>query len=285
MAREVEAAENHAEDSDDNQHENDAGLHDAGKCALVAFGVSLGCGLVSSAEALLQGSLFLLLMRFEQDGAEGGGEGKGVQSGEADGDGHGQTELAVERTGRARHKAHGHEHCHHDERNRNDSAAQLAHRVDRGLARRGVALVEFRVHAFHHHNSIVHHNGNGKHHSRKRQQVDGETDDVEREERTDQCHRYGNGGDKRGAEVLQEDKHHDEHEDKCLNQGLDYFVDRGEEEVVHALCHLDVHAVGQIFFTLFEEGGYVVDNLRGVGAGNLHHDTRHSPVAVHLAGE
>ena len=224
-------------------------------------------------------------MRFEQDGAEGGGEGKGVQSGEADGDGHGQTELAVERTGRARHEANGHEHCHHDERNRNDSAAQLAHRVDRGLARRGVALVEFRVHAFHHHNSIVHHNGNGKHHSRKRQQVDGETDDVEREERTDQCHRYGNGGDKRGAEVLQEDKHHDEHEDKCLNQGLDYFVDRGEEEVVHALCHLDVHAVGQIFFTLFEEGGYVVDNLRGVGAGNLHHDTRHSPVAVHLAGE
>ena len=75
MAREVEAAENHAEDSDDNQHENDAGLHDAAKCALIAFHVGFGCGLVGSAEAFLQGSLFLLLMRFEQNGAEGGGEG------------------------------------------------------------------------------------------------------------------------------------------------------------------------------------------------------------------
>ena len=39
-----------------------------------------------------------LLVRLEQDGAEGGRKGKCVQCGETDGDGHGKTELAVEDT-------------------------------------------------------------------------------------------------------------------------------------------------------------------------------------------
>ena len=141
------------------------------------------------------------------------------------------------------------------------------------------------MHAFHHHDGIVHHNGNGQHHGRKRQQVEREADHVEQEEGTNQGYRDGNGRNERAAEVLQEEEHHDKHEDKRLDKRLDHFVDRGKEEVVYALGHFDFHTFGQILPTVFKQGFDVLYNLCGVGAGNLHHDTRYGTVSVHAAGE
>ena len=70
---------------------------------------------------------------------------------------------------------------------------------------------------------------------RKSEEVDGEPDDIEGEECTNQGHRNGDGGDKRGAEVLEEEEHHEEHEHKGFDERLYHFMNRGEKEVV------DVH--------------------------------------------
>ena len=141
------------------------------------------------------------------------------------------------------------------------------------------------MHAFHHHDGIVHHDSNGQHHGRKRQQVERETNDVEQEEGTNQGYWDGNCRDECAAEVLQEEEHHNEHEDKRLDKRLDNFVDRGKEEVVYALGHFDFHAFGQILPAVFKQCFNVLNNLCGVGAGNLHHDTRYGTVSVHAAGE
>ena len=89
---------------------------------------------------------------------------------------------------------------------------------------------------------VVDHYRDGKHHGRERQQVDTETDEFQHEECCNQCYRDGDSGNQCGAEVLQEDVHHNEHKDKGLDQCLDYLVDGGEQEVVGTLCNIDLQA-------------------------------------------
>ena len=141
------------------------------------------------------------------------------------------------------------------------------------------------MHTFDHHNGVVHHNGDGQHHGREGEQVDGEADEVECEEGTYQGHGDGNSGYEGTAEVLQEEEHHDKHEDEGFDKRLDHFVDRGKEEVVHALCHLDFQSFGKVLLAVGEQGFHVFYNLRSVGACNLHHDARYRAVTVYATGE
>ena len=73
----------------------------------------------------------LLIMRFQEYRTQGGTQCQGVQSGQTDSDRHRQTELAIERTGRTSHETYRNKHGHHDQRNGNNSATQLAHGIDR----------------------------------------------------------------------------------------------------------------------------------------------------------
>ena len=146
-------------------------------------------------------------------------------------------------------------------------------------------MVQFCVDTFHDHNRVIDHNRNCKHHRGEGEEVEREADEVEHEERTNQRHRDGDGGNDGASEVLQEDEDHDEHEDECLDERLDDFMDGGEEEVVHVLCDADAQSVGHVFLAFVEQGDDVVHNLGCVGACNLHDDTRHGAVTVHASGE
>ena len=73
----------------------------------------------------------------------------------------------------------------------------------------------------------------------QRQQVQAKADNLQCEERSDQRHRNSDSRNQRRTHILQEDIHHDEHQDKCLNQGLDHLVDRSEQEVVGTLGNID----------------------------------------------
>ena len=75
------------------------------------------------------------------------------------------------------------------------------------------------------HNGIVDHNGDGKHEGGKRKQVEREAERIEEEECTDQRHGYRNQRNERRTGILQEDVHHDEHEDERLAECLDKVFD------------------------------------------------------------
>ena len=125
------------------------------------------------------------------------------------------------------------------------------------------------------HNGIIHHNGDGKKQGREHKQVDGEPEYPEEEECTYQCHRHRNHRDECGAEVLQEDVHHEEHEQQREHKGEDNLLDRGEEELRNVVVDLVFHTGREALCLLFQLSLYILRNLRGVGAGNLLHHTHY----------
>ena len=220
-------------------------------------------------------------MRLQEDGAQSRTQRQGVQRGETDGDGHCKTELPVERTGCTTHKTYRHEHRHHYQCNGDDGAAQFTHGVDRGGSCRFISLVELGVNTLDDDYGVVHHNRDGKHHGREGQQVDTEPDQLQYEEGGNQGHRNGNSGNQRRTHILQEDIHHDEHENKCFDQGLDNLVDRSEQEVIGTLCNIYLQTGRQRFGCFAEHLFQVADCLRCIGSGHLVYDTGHSLVAVY----
>ena len=185
------------------------------------------------------------VVRFQEDGTQRRTQGQGVQSRETDGNRHGQTELTVESTCRTSHEAHGNEYGHHHQRNGDDGTTQFTHGVDGSCTGRFVALVQLGMDALDDDDGIVDHNRNGKHHGRKGQQVDTEANQFQYKEGGNQRHGNGDGGNQRGAHILQEDIHYDEHQDKGLDQCLDYLMYGSEEEVVGTLCNVYLQAGGQ----------------------------------------
>ena len=101
-------------------------------------------------------------MGLEEDGAECGREGKGVDGGEADGNSHGNTELTVEGAAGTAEEADGDEHGHHDKGDGDDGAAEVVHGVERCLAGRGVAHVELGVDTFDDNDGVIDDDGDGK---------------------------------------------------------------------------------------------------------------------------
>ena len=77
---------------------------------------------------------------------------------------------------------------------------------------------------FHHHNGVIDHNRNGQYQCRQGDKVDGEANYAQHGECTNQSHRDGDGRDEGGAEVLQEDVYHKEHQYEGFNQGAQHVV-------------------------------------------------------------
>ena len=87
---------------------------------------------------------------------------------------------------------------------------------------------------------IVYYKRNSKHHRRKCQQVHTEANQFQYKESSHQRHRNGNGRNQCRAHILQEDIHHDKHQNKRFNQGFDYFMNRGKQKVISILGYIDV---------------------------------------------
>ena len=217
----------------------------------------------------------LFVVRLQEDGTQGGRERQGVQCRDEDTHGHGHTKLTIERTGGATDERHWDEHRGHHQRDGDDSSRNLVHGIDRGRQRRLVTLVELGMHSLDYHNGIVDHNGNGQEQGRQRQQVDGESEYRQEEERTNE--RYGNGNkrDERRAPVLQEYVDDQEHQNEGEHQGEHHLLDRGIEELGHVVVNLIVHARGEQLSLLFELGLHLLGNLVGVRTSNLLHHTHH----------
>ena len=128
---------------------------------------------------------------------------------------------------------------------------------------------------------IIDHNRNGKHHGRKGQQVDTEANQFQYKEGGNQRHGNGDGGNQRGAHILQEDIHYDEHQDKGLDQCLDYLMYGSEEEVVGTLCNVYLQAGGQFAGIVVQSGLDIRDGLRGITACHLENDTTHGFMSVY----
>ena len=138
------------------------------------------------------------------------------------------------------------------------------------------------MYTFNHHNGIVHYDGNGKHHSREGEQVDWEANNVERKESTNQCYGDSNRWDNGASHILQEDIHHNKHEDKCLDKGLNNLVDRGKEEVVDVLCHGNLHTLGQCLLCFVEQLFAVLNNFSSIWSCHLRYHTGNSLMAIYL---
>ena len=241
---EAEQTENHAQDSYRHEEQCNAGTHQPAYRVGITCNHNLARFLGGNAYTLFQ-TFVSSIMRFQEDGTQRRTQGQGVQSRETDGNRHGQTELTVESTCRTSHEAHGNEYGHHHQRNGDDGTTQFTHGVDGSCTGRFVALVQLGMDALDDDDGIIDHNRNGKHHGRKGQQVDTEANQFQYEEGGNQRHGNGDGGNQRGAHILQEDIHYDEHQDKGLDQCLDYLMYGSEEEVVGTLCNVYLQAGGQ----------------------------------------
>ena len=250
--------------------------------AFVALSHSLTGSLVGIAHTLSERRVGVAfdVLGLEEYGAKGGRKGQGVDSREADRDSHGETKLAVEYTCGTGHERHRYEHEHHNQCNRDKSAGDFAHRVDRCPSCRRVALVELGVDGLDDHNGVVDHNRNRKHECRQGDKVDREADEVEDEECTDKGHRNCDCRDEGRAHILQEHVYHEEHKDKCLDKGVDHSVDRGVEEVVVVHRYLKGAALGQIGLEFVDQCDTVVDNLCGVRSGCPEHYCHRCELAV-----
>ena len=130
------------------------------------------------------------------------------------------------------------------------------------------------------HDGIIHHDGDGQQQSRKREQIDGETEYPKEEERTYQRHRHGNERDECGTEVLQEDVHHEEHENESDHESHHHFFDRGVKELCHIVVDLVFQPRREILSLLLELGFHPFGNVVGVGAGYLLHHTHHRRLVI-----
>ena len=139
------------------------------------------------------------------------------------------------------------------------------------------------MHGLNHHDGIVHHNGNGQQQGRQHKQVDGETENLEEEERTDKRHRHGNQRDERGAEVLQEHIHHEEHQHQRHEEREYHFLDTGIKELGDVVVDFIRHARGEQLGLLLQLLLHLHGNVVGVGAGNLlnHAHDRRDVVVLH----
>ena len=126
----------------------------------------------------------LTIVRLQEDGTEGRRQRQGVQGRDEDSHGHRHTELTVERTRHTTHERHRDKHRGHHQRDRDDGARDLVHGVDRGRQRRLIALVELGMDGLNHHDGIVDHDGDSQQQGRQYEQVDGEAEHLEEEERT-----------------------------------------------------------------------------------------------------
>lgn len=130
------------------------------------------------------------------------------------------------------------------------------------------------------HYRVVDHNGDGENQCTEGKKVKTESDEVQCKERTDERYGNGNGRNKGGTDILQEDVYHEEHENEGLDESLDYLVNRCVEEVVGVHRYIDFDARGESSLYLVEQVGNIFDDGGSVGAGGLVYHGRYGVVSV-----
>ena len=122
-------------------------------------------------------------------------------------------------------------------------------------------------HVLHHHDGIVHQQTNSQHHAEHGQGVNGEAEGGQHTEGAEQDHRHRDGGNQGGAEVLQEQVHHQEHQHDGFEQGMYHFLDGDLHERSGVVGIIHFHLVGEEGLQFFQAGAHRISGVQRVGAG------------------
>ena len=128
----------------------------------------------------------LSIVRLQEDGTECRRQRQGIKCRDKDADSHRHTELTIERSRCSTDERHGDEHRSHHQSNGDDSTGDLIHRIDGSREGALVALIQLGMYGLNYHDGIIDHDGDGQQQCREHQQVDGESEHLQEEERTHQ---------------------------------------------------------------------------------------------------
>ena len=202
--------------------------HRATHHALIALATAVETRVEALQSLAHKTQLHVVFLLFRQNqGAQSRCQGQCHKGREQDARCHGDGELAVEHSFGASHERHGDEHRRHHQRNGNDGTAYLLHRLFRGFHRREFVAQHLHIHRFNHHNRVVHHNTDGHHQSEERNHVERDVEHHHRNETSQQRDGDGQNRNHRSAPIAQEHKHHDAHQHKGFEEGVDHLFDAG----------------------------------------------------------
>ena len=153
------------------------------------------------------------VVRLEQPRGQRRRQGQRVDRRDHRRDRDGHRELLVELAGHAGQERHRHEHRAQHQRDRDDRAGHFLHRLVRRIQRRQ-AFLDVALDVLHHHDRVVDHDADRQHQAEQGQRVDREAEQVQRGERADDRHRHRDQRDDRGAPGLQEQDHHQHHQQR-----------------------------------------------------------------------
>ena len=168
--------------------------------------------------------------RFEQGGAERGGEGQRQETGEADGACHDEGELAVDVTGRATKEGHRHEDDDVHQGDADDGARYLSHAFARRLVGGEFFFGHQAFDVFDDDDGVIHHNPDNQDHREHGEHVDTHAQRAHQRDRAQKRDGHDDGRDEGVAQVLQEEEHDDEDQHYRLKQGMQYLVDGEVDE-------------------------------------------------------
>src|SRR3989344_2413449 len=235
--------------------------------ALVAQYATVEGAVEPAEETTLGLAVRLGVDRLEHGGAQGRGEDQRNQYRQRHGRNDGDGELFVDHTGGAAEECHRQQYRRQHQGNTHQGALDLAHGLDRRLFRRQVLLGHHPLDVLHHDDGVVHQQADGQDHAEHGQGVDGEAERGQDPEGTQQYHRYSHGGDDGGAEVLQEQEHHQEHQHDRLDQGVYHTGNRFGHHWSGVIRHHRLHAWREERFQGRDRGTDGLGGVQGVGAG------------------
>ncbi len=165
----------------------------------------------------------------------------------------------------ATHKSHGYKHGAQDQGGGDYGAEYLLHGENGGLRRRELSLAHAALHVLQHHYGVIHHYAYGQHHTEQGEQVDGEAQQQHAGKGADQGHRHSDTGDQGGAEILQEEVNHHEHQHHGFKQGMHYLLNGEFYELGGVIGDLILDILRKPGLQLRHGGVYGIRHGDGVG--------------------
>ena len=224
--------------------------------AAYAFFVAAYAAVKGTVEPAEESTLVLTVItlgdRFEHRGTQSRGEHQGDHNRQGHGRYDGDRELTVDHTGGTAEERHRQQYRRQYKGNTHQSALDLAHGLLGGFFGRQAFLGHYPLDVFHHNDGIVHQQADGQDHTEHGQGVNAEACSGEDPEGTQQYNRYCHRGDDGGAEVLQEQEHHQEHQHDSFYQCFNNPFDGGRDHWSGVIREYDFHP--------WREEGFQVSN-------------------------
>ena len=141
------------------------------------------------------------------------------------------------------------------------------------------------MYGLYHHDCVIHNRTDSKHQGKQRQQVDTESRNSQTRKRTLERNDDSYSRNKCGLEILQEEIHHQYHQDNCDNQRLLDIGHRSQQEVIRARQLAELQSSRQGLAQLLQLVAQGIIRFLGVCTCNLETQEAHRRIAVTAAAE